>query len=411
MNLKRWFLTFGLHGAAVGAISLVISLFAVYGFGGSVRSATSATALFSLGNLAGAILVSTILDKMKRFEKLITLSLLLSSYSLIGMYFTNSLPLYFLLCFFLGFSASFAGPTLTLFFNRNLKDLAYRRALNFLNTFNSFGVTCGMLSGSFILKVLKNYAEISKMRVIFVVAASIFVVGAILTKGKSEEVSIRVRPSLSVTKVVFSKISSFHRDVFTKINIFSLPARVRTFIMATFLVFAGANIFLSVFTIYLKESLALTSQSVFLLYALNNLATNIAFMLSHRVIKKQKDRVFIRAVIVIRLSIILLVALLNFLGLKGNSRSIIEVTFVLFGLSWPFFYMPLTFEAGELVPARERGRIFGLLNISINTAVISASFLAGSVALKFGFSATFLIGALVLLSGGMIFFQMSNQQD
>ncbi len=410
MNLKKWFIIFGFQGISIGAASLVISLFAVYGLKGNVRSATTSTALFSLGNLAGAIIVSAIIDRLERFEKLITVFLILSSYSLSGMFFVRSLQIYYLLSFVLGLAVSFIGPALTLYVNRSLKDLAYRRAINFLNTFNSLGVTFGMLTGSITLKILTRLSEPSKMRVIFLIASIFFVIGALFSQEKEKEkTSVTVKPSISSTKAIFYKIVSFHRDIFSTVNILKLPSSIKTFILATFLVFFGVNIYLSVFSIYLKEILKMTSQAVFLLYALNNFATNIAFMLSNRLIKKELDALFIRLVVIIRLLIIILVTTMNFTGLKGISITIIQTAFVIFGFSWPFFYMPITFEAGELAQAKERGKIFGLLNIAINTAVITASFLSGTIALKFGYNVTFLTGALFVLSGGLIFYQITQK--
>lgn len=410
MNLKKWFIVFGFQGISIGTASLVISLFAVYGLKGNVRSATTSTALFSLGNLAGAIIVSAIIDRLERFEKLITIFLVLSSYSLSGMFFVKSLQIYYLLSFALGLAVSFIGPALTLYVNRNLKDLAYRRAVNFLNTFNSFGVTLGMLAGSITLKILTRLPEPSKMRAIFLIASIFFIIAALFSQEKEKEkTSIRVKPSISSTKAIFYKIVSFNRDIFSTVNILKLPSPIKTFILATFLVFFGVNIYLSVFSIYLKEILKMTSQAVFLLYALNNFATNIAFMLSNKIIRKELDTLFIRLVVIVRFIIIVLVTVMNFTGLKGSSFTIIQIAFVIFGFSWPFFYMPITFEAGELVQMRERGKIFGLLNIAINTAVITASFLSGTIALKFGYNVTFLTGALFILSGGLIFYQITQK--
>lgn len=410
MNLKKWFIIFGFQGISIGAASLVISLFAVYGLKGNVRSAATSTALFSLGNLAGAIIVSAIIDRLERFEKLITIFLVLSSYSLSGMFFVKSLQIYYLLSFALGLAVSFIGPALTLYVNRSLKDLAYRRAVNFLNTFNSFGVTLGMLAGSITLKILTRLPEPSKMRVIFLIASIFFVIAALFSQEKEKEkASITVKPSISSTKAIFYKIVSFRRDIFSTVNILKLPSPIKTFIFATFLVFFGVNIYLSVFSIYLKEILKMTSQAVFLLYALNNFATNIAFMLSNKLIRKELDTLFIRLVVIIRLIIIILVTAMNFTGLKGSSFTVIQIAFVIFGFSWPFFYMPITFEAGELVQMKERGKIFGLLNIAINTAVITASFLSGTIALKFGYNVTFLTGALFILSGGLIFYQITQK--
>lgn len=404
MNLKKWFIIFGLQGTAIGAASLVISLYAVYGLNGNVRSATSSTALFSLGNLAGSIIISAVIDKLKRFNKLISVSLLFSSIAFALIFFVRSIELYYLLAFILGVSVSFIGPVLTLYVNRTLADLAYRRAVNFLNTFNSFGVTFGMLAGSFILNAIKAYPEASKMKLIFVMSSVFLFISTIISFEKIREgVKITIKPSISSTKVIFDKIIRFQKSIFSTINIISLPQNIKLFITANFLVFFGANIFLSVFSIFLKQSLNFTSQTIFLLYAINNFASNLAFLVSNRIVKKQWDWLLIKLVIIIRILAIFTIALLSLIGIKNAFKETISYIFIIFGFSWPFFYLPITFEAGELVKEKERGRIFGLLNISINTAVISASFLSGIITLKFGYVVTFFFGSFMLIFGGVVF--------
>jgi MFS family permease len=404
MNLKKWFTAFGLQGAAIGAASLTISLFAVYGLKGNVRSASIATALFSLGNLSGSILVTITLDKIKNFSPIIFIAFLLSTASLAFIPFVRTIQVYFLFTFILGIAISIVGPALTLHLNRTLDDLVYRRGINFLNMFNSYGITFGMLSGSFILTAAKSISEIDKMRFVFIFSAFVLAIAAMISIEREEkEITIRVKPSIKSTKAIFSKVIRFPKEVFSLMNIKKFPGPIKLFILSVFLTFFGANIFLSVFSIYLKQYVKITSQSIFLLYAINNFASNIAFLITGRISSKERDAVLVKSVVYFRAFSILAIAILSLFKIGILSMAIIGILFVLFGLSWPFLYLPLTIAAGELCSQRERGKIFGLFNIAINAAVISASFLAGTLALKFNYVVTFIVGTIILLFGGISF--------
>ncbi len=410
MNLKRTFFAFALQGAALSGVNLVLSLFVVTGLNGNVKNASIAIALFSTGNLVGSIASSMVLDRLKSFSRLVFGSLFGSALLTILIAFVPTIKIYYLIALLLGAVVALVGPALTFHLSKTLDDLAYRKGINYLNLFNSVGQTTGMLLGSLILAVLSSMKDPSKMRSVFISSAILLVVASITVAEREREMTIRRKPSIYTTKLLFTKVVRFPKKFFDVLNIRKLDKRARVFMIAVFISFFGANILFSVFSIYLKLYLKLSSQSVFLLYAINSIAANGAFYLTGLINDRAKDKLFVRAVLIIRAMLFLLMAAVGYFHFKFSS-AIVFVSFVIIGFSWPFFYVPLSVEIVKLGSPASRGRIIGFFNISINIAVISASFVAGYIALKLGYVATFGIGAFFLIIGEIAFSRVLSKRE
>ncbi|MGC9124850.1 MAG: MFS transporter [Caldisericaceae bacterium] len=402
MSLKKIFLSFSLQGAALSAINLVLSLFVVTGLGGNVKNASIVVALFSMGNLFGSILSSMILDKLKSVSRLVFASLLGSAALTVLIAFVKILWVYYLLSLVLGTIITLIGPALTLHLNKILDDLAYRKGINYLNLFNSIGQTVGMLMGSLILQVFSFMKDPYKMRSVFIISGILLFNASIIISEKDQGLKYKRKVSIYSTQFLFTKLIEFPKKVFDVLNVRKLDSHSKKFMLAVFLAFFGVNIVFSVFSIYLKIYLNLTSQSVFLLYAINSLAANGAFYLTGLVNNRSKDRLFVRSVLFLRASLFLLMGMVGYLHF-AYANIIIFTSFVVIGFSWPFFYVPLSVEIVHLTQPDTRGRIIGFFNITINSAVILASFIAGFVALRFGYVATFVIGSFFVIAGEVIF--------
>lgn len=401
MGFKKWFFSFALQGASISLFNIVISLYVVLALKGNVQSASIAVALFSFGNLLGSISSSIILDKIKRISVLIYTSFFISSAIMILMAFVKSIYIYYLLSAVLGNVISFTGPAMTLYLSKIGEEGYVRRQINNLNLFNSIGSTLGMLFGSFILTLVKNLNDVLKLKLIFLIASFLLLVSSLLTIEKGALI-IRITPNIRATKILFLRIANFTGEFFKVVDIRNLPQKMRVITAAVFMAFFGANLVFSVFTVFLKEAFKVSSQLIFLLYSANSFAGNIAFFLTGRLRTTRYDRLFIKLVLVLRGVLFILIGV--FVALKLDfMRAFIYVSFVFFGFTWPFFYIPLTLEITKLAPHKERGKALGIFNMSINLAVIIASFVAGIIALHLGYFATFLIGGTLLIIGERLF--------
>lgn len=401
MELRKWFYSFALQGASLSLFNIVVSLYVILGLNGNVQGASIAVALFSLGNLIGSITSGIILDRIRKVSTLIYICFFTSSVIMVLMGFTKALYLYYIFAVLLGSLISFTGPAMTLHLTKLGDEGFVRRQVNTLNLFNSVGSTIGMLFGSVILSLVHNLNDVLKLKLIFFIASIMLLVSSLLVMERQRR-RIVVRPDIRATRILFTRIVDFTGEFFKFVDVRNLDKSMRLITTAVFVTFFGSNIVLSIFTVFLKETFKMSSQLIFLIYAANSFAGNIAFFTVGQLKTTKYDRLFIRLVVFARGVIFALFGLLTLLKLPFI-KSFIIAGFVIVGFTWPFLYIPLTLEITKLAPQKSRGRALGVFNMSTNAAVILASFVAGIIALHFGYVMAFLIGGGLMIIGGFIF--------
>jgi len=405
MNLKRWFIAFGLQGGSLGALTLVMSLFIVTGLKGNIKNASIVVALYSLGNLLGALISGVILDRIRNLSPIIFASLFSAAIISILMPFSYSILFYYILSILLGLSISFIGPSITLFLSNRLPAISYRKNVNALNLLNSMGATSGTFIGGILLTIFYFLNDATRMTMIFAFSSVVFAVASIVISTTGETLTETVRRKISTEKDYLKglHLDDFPKEILSSFNLKGFGRRVNLFILAVLTAFFGANMLFSIFSIYLKEYLNVSPQIIFIVYGMNSIAGNIGFYLTKFAMDNFKDFKIIRSVLILRFTAILLIILVGIFKSRELSIWITYISFIIIGFTWPFFYIPITIQATNLTFPENRGKILGIFNASINLAVITASFTSGIVALRFGYLSSFLIGAILLLASERIF--------
>lgn len=401
-NLKRLFIAFGFQGAAFGAIGVIISLFVVIGLGGNVANGSVASAFYALGNLFGSMIVGILLDKYPRFFEVVFVSAIADSMAAILMATVVNIYFYYIFALILGTFSAMMGPAITIYLNKKFDEKLYRKRINTMNLFNSIGVTAGTFIGGFWLSYFPFINQSAdKMRWIFIISTLLLVVSAFLSFGyiKRKELLKTFK-----TKNFFPNAHSLADHLTAIPHNILLPFRLRGFknetgryMTSIFLIFFGANMIFSIFSIYLSEVLKISSGMIFMIYGFNNILTNTAYFLTNKITKKMRDSVLVRSALWTRLFLFSSMAISGYFLPFGVWITVIG--FLVIGFTWPFFYIPTTVHVTELALPTDRGRIIGLFNVIINFAVIAASFISGYVALKFGYISAFLIGIAFLFWG------------
>ena len=405
MNLKRWFIAFGLQGASLSALTLVLSLFTITGLKGNVKNASIVVALYSLGNLLGAIISGAMLDRIKNLSPIIFTSLFSASIVSILMPFSYSIFFYYILSILLGLSVSVIGPSITLFLSNRLPAISYRKNINALNLLNSIGATAGTFIGGILLTIFYFLNEATRMTMIFVFSSLVFAIASILISTTGETLTETIKRKISTEKDYLKglHLDDFPKGMFSSFNLKGLGLKVDLLMLAVLIAFFGANMLFAIFSIYLQQYLKIGPQVIFIVYGVNSIAGNIGFYLTKFAMENFKDFKIIRAVLFARFIAILLIILVGLLKSRGISIWATYISFIIIGFTWPFFYIPVTIQATNLTSPENRGKILGIFNASINLAVITASFVSGAVALKFGYLTSFLVGAILLVVSERVF--------
>lgn len=405
-NLRRWYFSFGFQGAAYGMTSLVLSLFVVTALNGNVASSSVAMAFFSLGNLSGSIFVGPFLDKYPRFFRVVFISAAVDSAIALIMSFINSIGMYYLLALTFGFFLSQMSPAIITYLNKKFVEDVYRKEINILNMFNSIGVTTGIFAGGIwlMLKLPSLSDNALKMRWIFILASLIFAVSAFFAAPYlNREPKVRKHTSrkfgINLHSLAGNVISLPH-NVISPFKVSYFKPETKRYMIGLFTIFFGANMFFTPFPIFLKDVLKVSSGYIFIIYAVNSVFTNVAYLFTNRAMNRFRDMSIMSTVTWTRISMMLLIAFSSLFTKLGFWIAI--PSFMIIGFTWPFFYIPATIQAMNLALPENKGKIMGLFNMMINLGAITASFIAGYSALKFGYIFSFATGAIFLFLGDRI---------
>ncbi len=400
--ITKWFISYGLQGIALSSLMVVISLFAVTGLHGNVRSATTAAALYSTGTLIGSLITGSVLDKKGIYDKIVFTGLIGGSIATAIMPFSINLKMYYGSVFAFGFAISMINPAITLYLSRKTEEDKYRKLINEMNFLNSIGITLGTFLGGAVLSFLPLAGEANKMRFVFLIASLIFSVGAVISSDitvKTGEVKRRKHKRFTISiRPVFANLRLAPRNFPRKIDFSIYGKEVKLYLIGIFVTFFGANLFFAPFPVFMKEVLNIASGKIFLIYAYANIAATIAYFFTKYAMDNFRDFSIMRVALWIRIFSFLGVAAF---GALHNYYGIV-LTFVLINFTWPFLYLTSTVQATKLAKEENKGKVLGAFNMVISLAIISASFVSGIIALKFGYYVAFVLGAVLLFIGERI---------
>ncbi len=407
-SLRKWYFSFGFQGAAYGMASLVISLFVVTVLGGNVASASLTMGMFSCGSLIGSLFTGIFLDKYPYFFATVFVSASMDSIISIFMWQSHYITLYYMLSLAMGFFLSMTSPAIITYLNKKFDNETQRKEVNVLNMFNSVGTTIGIFGGggwlTLTLPFLNEDAE--KMRWIFAIVALLFGISAafaaVYLKRKSKNIGHVSRRFRINVHSLAGNIMSLPHNVISPFKASNFKPETKRYMLGLFTIFFGANMFFTPFPIFLRNVLGIPNGFIFVIYGFGSIFTNIAYLFTNRAMSRFRDMSIMGVVIWIRISMFILIA---FIGLFGQDLFGIWLTiafFMIIGFTWPFFYIPATVQVTALALPENRGKIIGLFNMVINLGAISSSFVAGYVALRFGYFVAFSVGALFLFIGSGI---------
>ncbi len=400
-KLRKWYYAFAFQGTAYGLASLVLSLFVVTCLNGNVADASMAMAMFSLGNLGGSLFSGVYLDKHPHFFELVFISAATDAVMLIFMGFTSSMISYDLFSFFFGLFLSMMSPSMVTYLNKKFDEQIYRNEVSTLNLFNSVGITVGIfIGGAWLTLGFLGMNDVSRMKATFVLASIFFGISALFAsfylKRKLPRLRRRSRRFSVNFHLLAGNILTLPHNIISPFKMSYFKPETKRYMMGLFVIFFGANMFFTPFPIFLKKMLNVPSGYIFIIYGVNNLFTNLAYLFTDLTMRRFRDMSIMSVVLWIRVSMLIVIAVSRFFPV---SLWLTLGAFMVIGFTWPFFYIPATIQATNLALPENKGKIMGMFNMVINLGAISASFIAGYIALKFGYISSFLLGAFFLFVG------------
>ncbi len=390
--MGKLFISFGFQGAAFGTIGIIINLFVVVGLGGNVAMASIALALYTAGNLIGSMIIGTLLDKYPYFFESIFLSIIADAIISSLMAFTQNIEIYYVLALFLGIFAAIMGPAITIYLNRQFDESGYRKSINRANMVNSIGATVGTFLGGFWL-YLPFFGTVYQMRSVFIIGTVLLIISSIFAMGNLRSRKI---PKIDINvKSHFFSFKYFVNDLISSFSFSGMKSESKKYMFILFLLFFGLNMIFSIFAIYFNEILKISSSSIFIIYGINSIFGNIAYLLTEKMMNRFKDSILVRWALWVRLSMFVMI-IFSYFFMSYGGVMITIIAFLITGLAWPFIYIPITVKVTNLALPTSRGKAIGMFNMVINFAAISASLFSGYIALTLGYILSFAFATVLL---------------
>src|SRR2546427_4351375 len=282
---SHWFYSYLPQGVAGGATSALIPLFA-YALGGTLFTVGIIAAATSLASVPAFILWGSLSDRFARRKVFLLIGFVGSGIALLAMAVSGNMSQFYLANLLAGFLGAASGPAGTVLLMETSKQSEWPARLALVSRIAAIGWGAGLGLGVAWLVIGPGLlaAEVSSMRALFVIGASLGLLSGLLAQVWTREPTVRVDRREGHLADVHVRIE---RGRYLPIRIMHfinpldwrrkvrLPRTLRIYLVCVFLLFGGFTAFYGFFPIFLKESYGLGSPEIFAVYIASQ-ATSIA---------------------------------------------------------------------------------------------------------------------------------------
>jgi len=412
---QRWFYAYGLVNVAAGGSSILLPLYALY-LGADAGGVGLLAAAGSVVSIPASILWGLLSDRWKARKLFTALGFFGISASFVLMALAKSL-FWLILAngfFSLWWIASASLATVMIIEKEERANWEGKIAL--FNFIVSFGWLIGLVigfgwSGFSTSFVTKELSFLSLFLLFGLVSMGAFLASLFLVPGKGKlkigflKAPILVRGALTTER--FRYLPSRIYFTLSPGKLFSTLKKVSPelnyFLISVVLSYTGFAIFFVPLPVWLKESVKLSDNIIFLLFIVNAFANTAFNNRAGNTIKNLGVTKAVSTSLIIRVLILPTILL----PLTFTSRPLtvggIGVVLFLVGITWTVINIGNSVFLANLASNRLKGQAFGLYNGTIGLSGVFGALMGGYIAKFSGYIGS-LICASVLIAGGTAFF-------
>ena len=408
-----WFTSYLLSNISGGIISPLIPLFVVLYLHSNVEYVGIVSALSSAASVPALIFWGNLSDKLKRRKIFVVIGFVGSFLSLLLIIVSKTLGMYILTLVIFQFVAVASTPVATLLILESTVEKKWPNVMSTFNIFSYIGLIAGLAVGLVLMSVYANISY-SLLPYLYLVAAFIYLAAGISAIFLLPEPVRKLQRNTGALASIFSlrtteKIRYFPNYM---IHIISsrknngtskLAQRTKIYIFYTgFLMFAF-QLFFVPFPVFMIDKLRGTQDEIFIMYLLNDFASAIAFLFSGRLLNSIGIAKTLSIALFSRVGILFSAMVLAlFFGSLSFSLYLGIAIYAIMGLFWSFISISWSTSISKLALPENRGKAIGYYNSFLGIGQIISGVTAGLLALYFGYSITFALAAITVLSGAAL---------
>ncbi|HEX5358759.1 MAG TPA: MFS transporter [Candidatus Nitrosotalea sp.] len=381
-------------------LSTVIPLYVIF-LGGGIGEVAIISALQNGAVTIGSLVWGRIIDRFHSKRPILVTSFLFVLLCSIGMYFTNSVYLLYLLAVVLGFFMVARSPVTQLLVMESVQKNLWSWLFARTSIISSLGMLVAMIIGT----VGSFYFDLRPYFLICAISSGIAMILSTSVKGDGihiERSSIAhslhgLRYSISNYHFIFPKILEAY-DFRHIIALFrgKISNEIGIFYLASFFFYFGSNVYFTAWTPFLKNQ-HFSNSDVFLNYAIQMITMLLVFFIAPKIISKfgeERSTILahiprILAVLIPAISLFFMAGALGF-PVTITSACLMVIAFSIFSTSNSVIFF-------KSIPQGFEGKYLGVNSAVTGVGVFAGSLVTGELTKSVGYAAMFVTASAVLV--------------
>jgi MFS family permease len=405
---KRWMWNLLPAQITAQGLSTVIPLYVIF-LGGNIGEVAIISALQNGAIAIGSLIWGKIIDRFHSKRTILVFSSFFVLLCSLGMYFTNSIYILYVLATILGFFLVARSQVTQLLVMESVQKNRWSWLFAWTSIISSLGMLVAMIIGA----VGSFYFDLRPYFLICAISSGIAMVLSTAVKGDDgvhlERSSIAhslhgLRYSISNHHFVFPKILEAY-DFRHIITLFRgrISNEIGIFYLASFFFYFGSNVYFTAWTPFLKNQ-NFSNSDVFLNYMIQMVTMLLVFFIAPKIISRfgeERSTLFahlprILAVIIPAVSLLLMTGTLGFL-ITITSSCLMVIAFSIFSTSSSVIFF-------KSIPHGFEGKYLGVNSAVTGIGVFAGSLVTGELTKFLGYANMFL-SASVMLVVSLVLFQ------
>ena len=381
-------------------LSTVIPLYVIF-LGGDIGEVAIISALQNGAVTIGSLVWGRIIDRFHSKRPILVTSFLFVLLCSIGMYFTNSVYVLYLLAVVLGFFMVARSPVTQLLVMESVQKNLWSWLFARTSIISSLGMLIAMIIGT----VGSFYFDLRPYFLICAASSGIALILSTSVRGDGihiERSSIAhslhgLRYSIGHHHFVFPKILEVY-DFRHIITLFKgkISNEIGIFYLASFFFYFGSNVYFTAWTPFLKNQ-HFSNADVFLNYAIQMVTMLLVFFIAPKIISKfgeERSTILahiprILAVLIPAISLFFMVGALGF-PVTITSACLMVIAFSIFSTSSSVIFF-------KSIPQGFEGKYLGVNSAVTGVGVFAGSLVTGELTKSLGYAAMFVTASVVLV--------------
>ncbi len=381
-------------------LSTVIPLYVIF-LGGDIGEVAIISALQNGAVTIGSLVWGRIIDRFHSKRPILVTSFLFVLLCSIGMYFTNSVYVLYLLAIVLGFFMVARSPVTQLLVMESVQKNRWSWLFARTSIIGSLGMLVAMVIGT----VGSFYFDLRPYFLICAASSGIALILSTSVKGDGihiERSSIAhslhgLRYSISNHHFIFPKFLEAY-DFRHIIALFKgkVSNEIGIFYLASFFFYFGSNVYFTAWTPFLKNQ-HFSNGDVFLNYAVQMITMLLVFFIAPKIISKfgeERSTILahiprILAVLIPAISLFFITGSLGF-PVTITSACLMVIAFSIFSTSSSVIFF-------KSIPQGFEGKYLGVNSAVTGVGVFAGSLVTGELTKSLGYAAMFVTASAVLV--------------